>query len=107
MLARFEGGPYDGAWLDHNEVSLYCKLVPKGGRYFLVLPAIAQWDAVRRGERGVFDLRSPTYELIQPGDGIAAIYDPNCQRLAAAQREATATGDKSTDKGTGIGQVIS
>jgi hypothetical protein len=52
--AEFYRGPHDGLVLDIDEIRRYCHLVRTGGdgeRLFALMPALAAWNRIVRGDR--------------------------------------------------------
>jgi hypothetical protein len=90
MNAMLHGGPFDGTVLDHNDVNLYTLFHPVGIRKFIIMPPLADWDAVRRGEidkTGPFTGQRSTYELIHTEDGVEGHFDPDGATMAEAMKE--------------------
>src|ERR1700722_19533543 len=91
MKATLRGGPYDGIVLDHNDVNLYTIFHAVGFRKFIFMPPLADWDAVRHGDKGKFGpFDSPcfTYELVHIGHAILeGRYDSDGTILGEATRE--------------------
>jgi hypothetical protein len=90
MQAVLHGGPYDGICLDHNDVTLYTRFHPVGMRKFILMPPIAVWEEVRRGDRdknGPFEGECALYELVRTPEGMAGRYDSDGGTLALALKE--------------------
>lgn len=89
MIARFVGGPYDGVELDHNDINLYCQVSPIGLRKFVLMPPLADWEAVKKGDKtkdDQFDMHL-SYELVRTSTGMTANFDDKAERFLQALEE--------------------
>jgi len=89
MIARFVGGPYDGVELDHNDINLYCRFTPIGLRKFVLMPPLADWKAVKKGDKtkeDQFDMLL-SYDLVRTATGMTAYFDDKAERLSQASAE--------------------
>jgi hypothetical protein len=88
MLAHATSGPYKGRALDHNDLNLYCTLLPPVGPVtFFLFPPVESWDDVthdRTPKGGPFEGQQLLYWLERHADHVELHFDEHGSALQRA-----------------------